>query len=42
MVMLIPQLTIRFRKQWLTGKEGIGVAQLVLALWLGKSEDGKR
>ncbi len=41
MVVLTHQLTVRFRKQWFSSKEGVGVAQPVLALWLGKSEYGR-
>ncbi len=35
------QLTVRAKKQLFSGKKDVGVAQPVLALWLGKSWGAK-
>ena len=40
-VRLTRRLAGRSRKQWFSSKEGIGVAQPVLAPWLGESGDGR-
>ena len=40
-VVLTYQLSGRSRERWFSSKEGIGIAQPVLAPWLGESGDGR-